>query len=191
DRPALELEVPVLDACSLRRHERVVVNRPPVLPHAVRSAVVGNAARRRDAGASEDEDAAGCAKPFDETLIGHAATVSKRRAPGARGLVELRPAVTGAFPRTSRLLSRGLRVRGSTRQNDRPRLASIWQRPVAWRLMDDGPPRSRWRSQPPPARRRRPRRARPSSSKSRALPARTRRSGAATTSGSTCTCRRG
>ena len=57
DVPRLELVVPVLDPRLLGCEELVVVHRTPPRPHAAGPAEVGDAARRRHAGAGEDQNA--------------------------------------------------------------------------------------------------------------------------------------
>src|SRR5262249_15622880 len=58
-RPALELEVPVLNPRGFRPHEIMVIHRLPAAPNAVRPAEIGDAAAGRDAGASKHQHAAG------------------------------------------------------------------------------------------------------------------------------------
>src|SRR5439155_6648318 len=69
DVPRLELVVPVLDARRFRREKLVVVHGTPPRPHAVRPAEIGDAARRRDAGARKDEDALRPPERLDEPRV--------------------------------------------------------------------------------------------------------------------------
>jgi len=66
DVPRLELVVPVLDACFLGCEELVVVHRTPPRPDAAGPAEVGDAARRRHAGAGKDEDPLRSPQPVGE-----------------------------------------------------------------------------------------------------------------------------
>ena len=69
--PCLELVVPVLDAGRLGGEELVVVNRTPPGPDAARSAEIGDAARRRNAGPGEDEHAPRAPQRVHQPRIDH------------------------------------------------------------------------------------------------------------------------